>query len=1036
MSYTAFISYSHAADTQLATRLQSVLQRFAKPFYRLRHIRIFRDETNLSLTPQLWTTIQGALRESECFILLASPKAANSTWVTMEIEEWLRFHRDHLDKFMIVLTEGEILWDSELNDFNWSKTTALPAVLKDKFNQVPLYLDFRWAKTSTDLSLRNPEFLKGIGKIAANLHGKQLDDIVGDDVRQYRRFKMVTAAVITLLLSLLAATTGAAYYANQQKQNAESEKQNADAQRRIAEQKTEIAEKFALAEQEARKEAERQTEIGEQRRKEAEQQKRIAENERGRADLKTKEALASAKAERSARQEEKRQREEADRQREEALKQLKISRSRELAATALSKLSLDPELSLLLAQEAIGFSRTQEAEEALKKSMARSNIVEVMGGNSGGVLEGLFVDNGGHLLTTSLNGKVRVWDLKSKRSAEYSTEEVQLGVNTKVLPSVATSPDGCYFVTINKGAQGYYATVRKTSSGSVVKELTGPEQIVSTSFSHDGNFLVTVGNGPGNSVTIRTWDVKTWSCLTKFEQSMLSPGLLPAVSVVISNDGKFVATLGQDLFEFQDPTSQVILVNRDSNKLVRAIRVPMEDHSDFPGHISAISFSPQSDLLAVASEDGATRLYSTSTGELVSMLCGSRGSVNDVSFSADGQLIVTANEGGTADVWRTPHTTDNDPNRRVDNNSSKKDSQQERSDFYVPRSSDAYSDCSNTNEIVLNHSGAVLQVRFSSDGKYVATAGADKSARIWNAQTGRSLAEFRGHQSWINAVAFSRDNKFLITASNDKTARIWLTGINPGQDSEHKFSTSGPQGSTDSIKSNDGRYSMSMCCGGSSIMLSDKSTHKSYTLKHPERVYMWKFNLDGKLALTSSGNTIRIWDTATGENKHVLIGHYQYVHYAAFSPDGKRLVTVSTSGEALVWDVESGSLLSEVDSPVGITRVDFSKTGRFLLAVCNDHTARVWDSVTGTQLETFSGRDDGVIAVDFSDDEKHVFTLSLKRGKTGFDSLKENNQYSTQRYDCELCGSLNEIISVAQKRVAQTKRELNPSERDLYINHH
>jgi len=58
MSYKAFISYSHAADYQLAPTLQSALQRFAKPFYRLRAINVFRDKTSLHLTPKLWPLIQ------------------------------------------------------------------------------------------------------------------------------------------------------------------------------------------------------------------------------------------------------------------------------------------------------------------------------------------------------------------------------------------------------------------------------------------------------------------------------------------------------------------------------------------------------------------------------------------------------------------------------------------------------------------------------------------------------------------------------------------------------------------------------------------------------------------------------------------------------------------------------------------------------------------------------------------------------------------------------------------------------------------
>lgn len=69
--YKAFISYSHAADKELAPKLQSELQKFAKPFYQPRAIRIFRDETNLEANPKLWTSIEDALNNSEYFVLMA-----------------------------------------------------------------------------------------------------------------------------------------------------------------------------------------------------------------------------------------------------------------------------------------------------------------------------------------------------------------------------------------------------------------------------------------------------------------------------------------------------------------------------------------------------------------------------------------------------------------------------------------------------------------------------------------------------------------------------------------------------------------------------------------------------------------------------------------------------------------------------------------------------------------------------------------------------------------------------------------------------
>src|SRR3954469_886351 len=88
-TYDAFISYSRAVDGKLAPALQRGLQRFAKPWYRMRALRVFRDDASLSASPDLWGSIQQALDGSRYFILLASPAAAQSPWVAKEAEHWI-----------------------------------------------------------------------------------------------------------------------------------------------------------------------------------------------------------------------------------------------------------------------------------------------------------------------------------------------------------------------------------------------------------------------------------------------------------------------------------------------------------------------------------------------------------------------------------------------------------------------------------------------------------------------------------------------------------------------------------------------------------------------------------------------------------------------------------------------------------------------------------------------------------------------------------------------------------------------------------
>src|SRR3712207_2154802 len=105
MSFNGFISYSHAADGRLAPAVQRGLHHLARPWHRRRALWIFRDQTGLSVTPALWTSIQNALDGSEYFVLMASPEAAASPWVNKEIRHWVATKSP--DRILPVVTDGE-----------------------------------------------------------------------------------------------------------------------------------------------------------------------------------------------------------------------------------------------------------------------------------------------------------------------------------------------------------------------------------------------------------------------------------------------------------------------------------------------------------------------------------------------------------------------------------------------------------------------------------------------------------------------------------------------------------------------------------------------------------------------------------------------------------------------------------------------------------------------------------------------------------------------------------------------------------------
>ncbi len=230
--YSAFISYSHAEDEDLTAALQRSLQRFARPWNRPVALRIFRDATDLSINPALWSSVEQGIATSEHFLLLASPEAAASKWVSREIEYWKR--NRSADKLLLILTAGEIVWRESSGDFDWEQTTALPKELAGFFHDEPRYIDLRWARGDQYLLLQNARFRGAIAEIAAPLHGKTKSELESDEVRQSRRIRRLTWSGIAVLASLLTAAVIAAVVAVGSAQEAKEQTQLAEERQRIA----------------------------------------------------------------------------------------------------------------------------------------------------------------------------------------------------------------------------------------------------------------------------------------------------------------------------------------------------------------------------------------------------------------------------------------------------------------------------------------------------------------------------------------------------------------------------------------------------------------------------------------------------------------------------------------------------------------------------------------------------------------------------------------------------------------------------------
>lgn len=218
-------------------------------------------------------------------------------------------------------------------------------------------------------------------------------------------------------------------------------------------------------------------------------------------------------------------------------------------------------------------------------------------------------------------------------------------------------------------------------------------------------------------------------------------------------------------------------------------------------------------------------------------------------------------------------------------------------------------------KVLTNVLGAVNDVRFSPDGKILAVAGGQPSAkgdlRLYAVGDWKLLATLRGHDDSISYLDFSRDGKLLASASFDKTVRIWNV----------------PQLKLERL-------------------LPD----------HSDFVYGVGFSPDGKLiASCSKDRTVKLVETATGKGVFTFGGMEQDIISVAFSPDGKQVVSSGYETALYWWNTQTGDRIrAQGGHGVAVNELSFSKDGSKLVSAGGDSTLRVWNGSTGALVKSIS----------------------------------------------------------------------------------
>jgi len=501
------------------------------------------------------------------------------------------------------------------------------------------------------------------------------------------------------------------------------------------------------------------------------------------------------------------------------------------------------------------------------------SIERLLPGHQGGATSLAFSPDGSKLFSGGKDRSVRVWDLtKDPFKDPKATEPAAVIANTAVVTSLALTRDGSQILT---GGADHTVRVWNATKFDMLGSLKQSAPIRGISVGPDGALLASAGDD--NSLWI--WDLKARLPLQRF---MESSG--PAVGLGFLADGKTV-------------------VAGDTSGAVRPWTPSAVGVAD-AGKVRAVAVMPDGRTVATAGDDGTVRV-SQINGTLVRRYAMGTGKspVVALAIKADGKQMAAATATDGLFLW----------NPSVENQPVQPIAQSMMPSLYPGQRVSVI---------------PTVDLAYSPDGSRLAVLGGDRHVRIYSAADGRMLEDLALPGAGTSLAYLPDDHRIMVAG------------------------TDGP---------------LYLCQSALRCMITG----------HTGAVVSLAYTPDGS-AIVSGGadRAVRVSSTVDGGLTLRLATANDAVTALAVTADGAKLITASTDKNVRIHTLADGRIEASLVHPAAVRAISLARDGTRLVSCCDDkdYPIRVWDLVSGRELERMVGQTYPVLASAMAEDGRTFVT--------------------------------------------------------------